>query len=92
MKYTVFDFANHCYHLSLNISIRDVYPCKYAGIFFEGPWDRQYSPNPFPSRNLLLTIPVRPKPPREKEEAGDDFLVVDEQDGVLVIGIDFGTT
>lgn len=39
-----------------------------------------------------VTIPVRLKQPQPIEDTDDDFLVVDDQDGILVIGIDFGTT
>ncbi|TLD18625.1 hypothetical protein PspLS_10332 [Pyricularia sp. CBS 133598] len=39
-----------------------------------------------------VTIPVRPKHPPPSDDTDDDFQVVDDQDGILVIGIDFGTT
>lgn len=38
-----------------------------------------------------FSIPSRPRSP-SSDVSNDEFLVLDEQDGLVIVGIDFGTT
>ncbi|QBZ53325.1 hypothetical protein PoMZ_09001 [Pyricularia oryzae] len=40
---------------------------------------------------LSFSIPSRPKSP-PSDVSNDEFLLLDEQDGLFIVGIDFGTT